>query len=168
MKQSYVNQEALNVAAKDHKATVVVDPDPKTLYPDSKAVHYYVVEDGTVHKQLAIVEGGHIMLNGLFLHVDDVVPLGTAGTVRMPATGDVLSVPRHDVGETLAGYYLRTSKQSGADPCLVGDLLAIVADKSNLDSAPVKKDKDGKVIAKFVPVRTGEPLTDWPLLVDTF
>lgn len=45
--------------------------------------------------------------------VNQVVPQGTDGTTYIPETGHVLSVPHEDVGETLIGYFQRTSAQSG-------------------------------------------------------
>lgn len=91
MRHFYATQEELNADAKQRHAAVIVDkaPDAKA-YPDSKAVHYFVNEDGAVYRQFAVVDGAHVVVDGVF------------------------------------------------------------------------------VIAKFVPVRTGTPLIDWPLLVDTF
>lgn len=169
MRQVYVSEAAATSDAKLESAKIVFSDPP--VFPVDPAVnyHYFKTPSGAVYRRFAVVDGQHVMIDGVLVHVDDVVPMGTAGTVKMPRTGNVLSVPRPDIGETIAGYYLRTCKQTGGAPQRVGELVATLADKSNLPDAPVKKDKvTGYVVAKFVPDRTGTPMIDWPLMVDWF
>ncbi len=47
--------------------------------------------------------------------LDDVMPAGTPGTITLPVTGHVLSVPQASIGELLLGYAIRVSKQAGVE-----------------------------------------------------
>ena len=48
--------------------------------------------------------------------IDPVAKAGDPGTVTLPVTGHVLSVPKPEAGETITGYYVRVSKQTGGLP----------------------------------------------------
>ena len=54
--------------------------------------------------------------------IDPVLPEGVPGTVKMPLTGHVLSVPRPDLGETFIPYAQRVSDQAHGNIATVGAL----------------------------------------------
>ena len=45
-------------------------------------------------------------------YIEPIVPAGTAGTVTLPVTKHVLSVPRPDIGEMFVGYVQRVGDQA--------------------------------------------------------
>jgi hypothetical protein len=57
-----------------------------------------------------LLNGARALSNGF--RVDPVVPTGTYGTVTLPKTGHVLSVPRLDLQETFVGYCIRVLDQA--------------------------------------------------------
>lgn len=64
-----------------------------------------------------------ITSDGLRARVDAIVPAGTAGTVTLPKTGHVLSLPQPAAGELLMGYALRVCAQAMGDYKTVAGLL---------------------------------------------
>jgi hypothetical protein len=84
-------------------------------------------------------------------YVEKIVPSGAPGTVTLPLTGHVLSLPRPDLGEALIGYAERVYKQCGADSL------------ANLG---------GLILSQSVPAvcgpATGDPVKDYPVVVDAY
>jgi hypothetical protein len=63
-------------------------------------------------------------MESLQAQIDPIVPPGTPGTVTLPQTGHVLSVPRPDLGEMFVGYCTRVSAQCGGNKDTVGALFS--------------------------------------------
>jgi len=81
------------------------------------------------------------------LQVDPIVPAGTPNTVTLPETNHTLSLPMIGQGENLIGYCGRVSLQAGGDEANKGGLV---------------------IMQQSGPSHTGNPLIDWPILVDWF
>lgn len=62
------------------------------------------------------------------IRVDSVVPAGTPGTVTMPVTGHVLSLPKSGVGELFMGYCERVCQQAtnGQFEKFIGSVAALL------------------------------------------
>lgn len=180
MRAVYSDEATLQAAAKSENTKVAVVALPDKPFPLGHT--YYKDQEGRMHKQLVRMDNGHVLYSGVFVLVDEQVPMGTAGSLKMPRTASILSEPRADIGETLGGYYIRTSRQHGGDPARVGEFLDLVQSTDpkakaagkdgTLNKAPTLTQANATTAAGdkivFVPQRTGSPLVDWPLLVDSF
>ena len=169
MRNIYLNEATLQADAKDQKAKAVLDSEMPLPTPEGN--HYYKGPNGLLHRQFSVVDATHVLWHGLFVQVDAVPALGTAGTTKMPLTGTVLSLPRAEIGESMAGYFLRTSNQTGVAATRVGEFMDLVKRSAKPDPAapiPVKQatPADNRVV--FIPNRSGDPLKDWPIFVDAF